>query len=60
MEGLAGRSSKSLHRSLTTVIGGYYIALEMYLIISPWAEVAILINHFSSDEGEILALVIDR
>ena len=60
MECFARGRCESLHRSLATVIGGNDIAsLEVYLIISPWAEVAIFIDHLGCDEGEVLALVID-
>ncbi len=59
MEGFARGRCESLHRCLTTVIGGNDIApLEVYLIISPGAEVAILIDHLGSDKGEVLAFVI--
>ena len=60
MEGPACGRCETLHRSLATVIGGNDIAsLEVYLIICPWAEVAILVDHLGCDEGEVLALVID-
>ena len=60
MEGFASWGCESLHRSLATVIGGDDIgALEVDLIISPRAEVAVLIDHLGSDKGEVPALVID-
>ena len=60
MEGPARGRCESLHRSLATVIGGNDIAsLEVYLIISPRAEVAILVDHLGGDKGEVLAFVID-
>ena len=60
MEGPAGWSSESLHRCLASVIGGNDIAQEVNLVISPWAEVAILIDDLGGDKGEVLAFVIDR
>ena len=60
MEGFARGRCESLHRSLATVIGGNDIAtLEVYLIIGPRAEIAILVYHLGGDKGEVLAFVID-
>ena len=59
MEGPAGWSGESLHRCLASVIGGDDIAQEVYLIISPWAEVAVLVDYLGGDKGEVLAFVID-
>ena len=60
MECFARGRCETLHRSLATVIGGNDIGpLEMNLIISPRAEVAILVDHLGGDEGEVLAFVID-
>ena len=59
MEGFARGRCETLHRSLATVIGGNDIAsLEVYLIISPRTEVAILVDHLGCDKGEVLAFVI--
>ena len=60
MEGFTRGRCESLHRCLATVISSNDIAtLEVYLIIGPRAEVAILVDHLGSDKGEVLAFVID-